>query len=135
MTLVAAMQLLMFAPNKWEPSRPFSKSPDDYDHRFPTPDDAGCIELYTDRFSLEDLLRACDAINLATDRRMKDQARVWAKREPVHRFRKTTEYTGYVDFWPRADLALEAMKGQGYEDFDFADIDERSPLDRNETSV
>ncbi|OBS20386.1 hypothetical protein FPOA_06757 [Fusarium poae] len=58
--LFAAAQILLFAPQNWEPDRIYTRDTAQYLHRFPTPEfiGGGTDKTVSGLYSMEDLLRA-----------------------------------------------------------------------------
>ncbi|PNP74999.1 hypothetical protein FNYG_11646 [Fusarium nygamai] len=58
--LAHAVQILLFAPQDWDPDRVYTRDLDAYAHRFPTPDTigGGTTPVIAGLFSMEDLYRA-----------------------------------------------------------------------------
>ncbi|UZP40505.1 hypothetical protein NXS19_008321 [Fusarium pseudograminearum] len=95
--LAAAAQILLFAPQDWDPNRVYSRDKDEYVHRFPTPDNIGIVggtdKVVSNKYSMEDLHRAILMFYRLVERRKEYD---WADKKLSTRIPKV-EFPGYHD--------------------------------------
>ncbi|QPC78196.1 hypothetical protein HYE68_008948 [Fusarium pseudograminearum] len=93
--LAAAAQILLFAPQDWNPDRDYLR--DKYTHRFPTPDNmdigGGTEKVVSKKYSMEDLHRAILMFYRLVERRKEYD---WADKKLSMRIPKV-EFPGYHD--------------------------------------
>ncbi|WXC64900.1 hypothetical protein SNK03_010710 [Fusarium graminearum] len=92
--LAAAAQILLFAPQDWNPDRDYSR--DKYTHRFPTPDNldigGGTDKVVSNKYSMEDLHRAILMFYRLVDRRSQKD---WLTKRVL--INTKSEFPGYHD--------------------------------------
>ncbi|KAF5543160.1 hypothetical protein FMEXI_7176 [Fusarium mexicanum] len=135
--LAHAVQILLFAPQDWDPNRVYSRDQGAYTHRFPTPEaiGGGTMRTVAGLFSMEDLYRAVLLFYYLLKRR---SASKWiTKTAPTSS--TNNEFPGYHNPTsasterPQANEA-DAIAANNESDSDdpFEDVSESEGLDENE---
>ncbi|KPM45986.1 hypothetical protein AK830_g452 [Neonectria ditissima] len=104
--LVHAIQILLFSPTDFDPSRKYTRDRNAYPHRFPTPPEAGGGDLkFFEDFTIEDVNRSIIAFYYLVVRREGRVNNLIGRKPP----KSTDPFVGYAD--PSYKLGRAPLEG------------------------